>query len=783
VVARLRALDPDPDDKITLSFAPGGDGGGRFIIDGDVLRVARSDAFDFARAQSHELTVVATDEAGNQFSRTITVAVQDYVSQFAELDLSLPPGAVGVSLWELAGGGFVVTWLVSNGFFDHRLYSRQVSDNGQALGPDVQLMFWTNSNLQPQFLGVDDAGVAAFLQNGMDNRNDVFDPDTGVTRSTTSRADEIRWIDTADATLLGTYQLVDLSQGTSSRFSDGEANTSFSGSSSGQDSTFVTYRDGSILFSVSSFTAGVASSTRSDGSILSDDDPQVTLSTTAGYLSRTTFATVELFALRYGEAVLRLDSTYAVSTESRSGSSRQVNTFYSDGSFFRDYTSRQAETRYDQTVFYLTPFLSGASGLSGNGTSVVLREAVTEQSFFSSDINGIFDGNSASRTSEEWYIAGPEGKFLVPTLAGDEPGQSEPVIAGFMHDGNHAAAIGRFSVFGESSYQFSRVDTVLRIFHGDGQVREILLGQAGALKDLHSFRVDALGEDAYLVSFLATKATGGEVSLAQVFGLTGNAITEPMIFEGTHRFVVTDKGQVVSFKTSVAPDGTTVVDGSSLVRDIAVVPQEGLDHAGTIIIGSLYGTPNILRLEGGAYQLTASTLIVTGATVYANIGTDTVTPLFKGSFTLDRATGTATNFVTTPLPTGTEAFRLAGLEVTYKGLVLRDDVAAFSASFAVPQGLFGLTDIDLSGPNALEISQHGPEIGGYEFAIPNGKFGLATPGDWVSLNLFEATAKDVKIRYDAGIDEFRSSAFPANWRSSPTSSRPWALSAGSTTSS
>ncbi|HMO67909.1 MAG TPA: hypothetical protein PKE25_04475, partial [Novosphingobium sp.] len=772
VVARLRAIDPDPEDRLTLSFAPGGDAGGRFIIDGDVLRVARADAFDFARAQSHQLTIVATDEAGNQFTRTITVAVEDHVSQFAELDLSLPPGAGSVSLWDLAGGGFVVTWLVSNGRFDHRLYSRQVNESGQALGPDVQLMLWTNpSFFQPPFLGVDDQGVAAFLFDGSQDRTDSVSFEEGsrtITTRITSHS-EIRWIDTADGSQLGTHRLEDLYESTSIRGDQtGEINISSRGFASGFDSTLIGYVDGAILFSVTTFATSSAVLSRNQSTTISENDPYINVSRGSAFESFSDFGTVELYAIRFGAKRELLDTAQSVMTELRTSSSFQRFTYdNSTGTFDYDTRTQSNAQVHEQTIAFEAAPLGGAFGLQGNGITVFLRESLYDRTTANTYDNGIEIIANVVNEQDSWFLIGPGGRLAIPAVEGADPYFSAPVRAGLMLNADHAAVISLIAEldYAVSAYDFTVYEHVLRVFEGQREVARIVLGQSGALKDLFAFRIDALGDDAYLVTFRASRTTGGEVSVAQVFGLTGNAITEPMVFDGFHRFVATDSGQVIAFKTSVAPDGTTALDGSTLVRDIAVVPQDGefadsdgdgdLDYAGTIIIGSLNGTPNVLRLEGGSYELTATALKVSGATVYANIGTNTVTPLFKGSFTLDRATGVASNFVTVPLPAGVDAYRMAGLAVTYKGLVLRDDAAVFTASFAVTQGLFGLTSIALSGPNALEINQHGPEIGGSEITIPNGKFGLSTPGDWLGINLFEATAKDVKIRYDAGIDEFR----------------------------
>lgn len=85
-VARLEAIDPDPNDIITFTFANVGgvaqDGGGRFTIDGDILRVARANAFDFEALGWHDVQIVATDSAGQVVFKTINVAVRDDTDAF-----------------------------------------------------------------------------------------------------------------------------------------------------------------------------------------------------------------------------------------------------------------------------------------------------------------------------------------------------------------------------------------------------------------------------------------------------------------------------------------------------------------------------------------------------------------------------------------------------------------------------------------------------------------------------------------------------------------------------
>ncbi len=88
VVGTLSAIDPDEGDTHTFSFAPGGDGGGRFVIVGDQLQVAPGAAFDHETEGSVDVTVIATDSDSLTYQETITVAVSDVNEAPTDIGLS-----------------------------------------------------------------------------------------------------------------------------------------------------------------------------------------------------------------------------------------------------------------------------------------------------------------------------------------------------------------------------------------------------------------------------------------------------------------------------------------------------------------------------------------------------------------------------------------------------------------------------------------------------------------------------------------------------------------------
>jgi len=77
VVAQASVVDADEADQHTYSLSDNADG--RFEIDPDtgVVTVAAGADLNYEDAQSHEITVIVTDAAGETHEETLTVEVSD----------------------------------------------------------------------------------------------------------------------------------------------------------------------------------------------------------------------------------------------------------------------------------------------------------------------------------------------------------------------------------------------------------------------------------------------------------------------------------------------------------------------------------------------------------------------------------------------------------------------------------------------------------------------------------------------------------------------------------
>jgi 2',3'-cyclic-nucleotide 2'-phosphodiesterase/3'-nucleotidase/5'-nucleotidase len=75
LVGLLSATDPNPGRTFSFSFAPNGNPGGLFRLDGNRLLTTAS--LDFEAAATRSLTLRATDSAGNSFDKPFTITVND----------------------------------------------------------------------------------------------------------------------------------------------------------------------------------------------------------------------------------------------------------------------------------------------------------------------------------------------------------------------------------------------------------------------------------------------------------------------------------------------------------------------------------------------------------------------------------------------------------------------------------------------------------------------------------------------------------------------------------
>ncbi len=79
LVATIAAVDADAGSRLTYSFAPDGDGGGRFAIDGatGAIRVAAGAPLDAESATTQPVVVRVTDETGLTAETTLLIAIGD----------------------------------------------------------------------------------------------------------------------------------------------------------------------------------------------------------------------------------------------------------------------------------------------------------------------------------------------------------------------------------------------------------------------------------------------------------------------------------------------------------------------------------------------------------------------------------------------------------------------------------------------------------------------------------------------------------------------------------
>jgi len=95
VVGQLSATDPDGGETFSFSFAPHGNPGGLFRLDGD--RLLTTAPLDFEAAATRILTVRATGSAGSTYDRPFAITVNDLAEGSA------------VQAAEINGPGFAIT--------------------------------------------------------------------------------------------------------------------------------------------------------------------------------------------------------------------------------------------------------------------------------------------------------------------------------------------------------------------------------------------------------------------------------------------------------------------------------------------------------------------------------------------------------------------------------------------------------------------------------------------------------------------------------------------------
>ncbi|MGK7959023.1 CARDB domain-containing protein, partial [Crocosphaera sp.] len=98
----------DENDPSPFTFSLINDAGGRFILVDNQLQVSNGSLLDYENDNSHQITVRATDEDGNNFDRSIEIAVNDlkpdlYISNIAVVNNQLT-----------VGENINITWTITN---------------------------------------------------------------------------------------------------------------------------------------------------------------------------------------------------------------------------------------------------------------------------------------------------------------------------------------------------------------------------------------------------------------------------------------------------------------------------------------------------------------------------------------------------------------------------------------------------------------------------------------------------------------------------------------------
>lgn len=100
LIGQLSATDPDGGDTFSISFAPNGNPGALFRLEGD--RLLTSAPLDFEAAATRSLTLRATDSTGNSFDKPFVITVNDLAEGAAVQPAVI--NAPGFSITQGVGG-------------------------------------------------------------------------------------------------------------------------------------------------------------------------------------------------------------------------------------------------------------------------------------------------------------------------------------------------------------------------------------------------------------------------------------------------------------------------------------------------------------------------------------------------------------------------------------------------------------------------------------------------------------------------------------------------------
>ncbi len=175
--------------------------------------------------------------------------------------------------------------------------------------------------------------------------------------------------------------------------------------------------------------------------------------------------------------------------------------------------------------------------------------------------------------------------------------------------------------------------------------------------------------------------------------------------------------------------------------------KEMCTAAGTFLLGHRNGTDPMLRIEGAKGEHDRNKATTTGGTYYAVIG-GVAESLFSGKMDFSATSGEAK---LSNVRKGN--FKLADLDVDFKGMTMLSDKLAFDATFKLPDEASGLfVDTVKVGDDALIIDQNGAR-----FAF-GGKLNLNADVEFTMGNLVKVNASHISLTYRGASDSilFRS---------------------------
>jgi len=187
LVGMLASSDPDAGDSATYRLLDDADG--RFVLDGNAVRVAPGAALDYESATSHEIRVSVTDGAGLSHQETLAIAVQDLAEKLVAVGgeslASLTPyrheGTLAAAALE--DGGYVAAWEVTSNVTINTvdIVLQRWAADGSLLGGEVLLHTDGASQRNARIVALEDGGFAVgWIRSGSSVCVRRFDADGNV---------------------------------------------------------------------------------------------------------------------------------------------------------------------------------------------------------------------------------------------------------------------------------------------------------------------------------------------------------------------------------------------------------------------------------------------------------------------------------------------------------------------------------------------------------------------------------------------------------------------------